>query len=101
MGKSIGRVKWPGTTKTIEGTLAFILSILLCAWSLRGLGVVEDFDVRALCSSVTAYSYVLLQGELVLMDRVLTRSSDYSTVGQVRDCNYGSGVVGSDVKSER
>lgn len=46
MGKLVGRWRWPGTTKTVEGTLAFVVSIVFCAWILRVTGLTDDFSVR-------------------------------------------------------
>lgn len=45
VGKIIGRVRWPGTSKTIEGTIAFISSLVFCAWLLRITSFVEHFSV--------------------------------------------------------
>jgi len=45
VGKRWGRLKWaPTTSKTVEGSAAFALSVLLCAWALRGLGVISPFS---------------------------------------------------------
>lgn len=45
VGKFLGRVHWPGSQKTVEGTAAFILSILSCAWLLRAVGMVDHFSM--------------------------------------------------------
>ncbi|GAA6051494.1 hypothetical protein JCM3770_004561 [Rhodotorula araucariae] len=53
VGKLAGRTRWPGTTKTLEGTAAFISSVVLCAWLLRLLGVVEPFSLPRYVLGVT------------------------------------------------
>ncbi|BGP14302.1 dolichol kinase [Rhodosporidiobolus nylandii] len=45
VGKLFGRTRWPGTPKTVEGTGAFILSVVLCAWFFRLIGIVEPFSL--------------------------------------------------------
>ncbi|GJN87315.1 hypothetical protein Rhopal_000263-T1 [Rhodotorula paludigena] len=45
VGKLAGRTRWPGTTKTLEGTAAFVASVALCAWLLRLVGLVEPFSL--------------------------------------------------------
>lgn len=46
IGFNFGKVRWPGTSKTVEGTLAGCLSVLLVAFlislgigSMRGVGI--------------------------------------------------------------
>ncbi|KAI0261504.1 hypothetical protein BC834DRAFT_895602 [Gloeopeniophorella convolvens] len=40
-----GRHRWSATTpKTVEGSAAFTLSVVACAWALRVCGLVEDFS---------------------------------------------------------
>lgn len=47
VGKRIGFHRWsPTTSKTLEGSIAFTVSIAGCAWLLRLLGVAETFSVR-------------------------------------------------------
>ncbi|KAG6868315.1 hypothetical protein C0993_005040 [Termitomyces sp. T159_Od127] len=47
VGKRIGCHRWsPTTSKTLEGSVAFTVSIAGCAWLLRLLGVAETFSVR-------------------------------------------------------
>ena len=47
VGRRIGVHRWtPTTTKTLEGTLAFIISIVSFAWFLRLVGCAEPFSVR-------------------------------------------------------
>ncbi|KAH7873464.1 hypothetical protein F5879DRAFT_809358 [Lentinula edodes] len=45
IGKRIGVHRWsPTTTKTLEGSFAFTLSVVISAWILRLLGVTESFS---------------------------------------------------------
>ncbi|XP_006459296.1 Tco6 SGD histidine kinase sensor protein [Agaricus bisporus var. bisporus H97] len=45
VGKRIGKHRWSHTTsKTLEGTLAFVASVILSAWLLRLLGFAEPFS---------------------------------------------------------
>ncbi|BGP46622.1 dolichol kinase [Rhodotorula kratochvilovae] len=53
VGKLAGRTRWPGTSKTLEGTAAFISSVVLCAWLLRLFGVVEPFSLPRYILGVT------------------------------------------------
>ncbi|GAA5892804.1 hypothetical protein JCM5296_006011 [Sporobolomyces johnsonii] len=53
VGKLVGRVRWPGTSKTVEGTGAFIVSIVFCAWLLRLVGLVEPFSMARYVLAVT------------------------------------------------
>lgn len=47
VGKRIGRHRWfAGSPKTVEGTAAFVVSIVTCASLLRVFGLVDDFSVR-------------------------------------------------------
>ncbi|ORY82330.1 hypothetical protein BCR35DRAFT_81373 [Leucosporidium creatinivorum] len=45
VGKYLGRLRWPGTSKTVEGTTAFVLSIAFCAWLLRVTGLTPPFSM--------------------------------------------------------
>lgn len=46
VGKRIGRHKWSASSsKTIEGSVAFAVSVIACAWILRVLGLTERFSV--------------------------------------------------------
>ncbi|KIK96459.1 hypothetical protein PAXRUDRAFT_32371 [Paxillus rubicundulus Ve08.2h10] len=43
-GKRIGKHRWStSTSKTVEGSAAFVVSLVMCAWVLRLLGLTEDF----------------------------------------------------------
>ncbi|KAI5998742.1 Fph type histidine kinase [Pisolithus albus] len=45
IGKRIGRYRWfAGSPKTVEGSMAFVVSLVLCAWCLRLFGLVDDFS---------------------------------------------------------
>ncbi|KAF9000613.1 hypothetical protein BDQ17DRAFT_1426959 [Cyathus striatus] len=45
VGRRIGKHRWsPSTSKTIEGSLAFVLSVVSCAWVIRLLGYAEPFS---------------------------------------------------------
>ncbi|EGO24662.1 Fph type histidine kinase [Serpula lacrymans var. lacrymans S7.9] len=46
VGKRIGKHRWsPSTSKTLEGSAAFTLSIVACVWILRICGLTEDFSI--------------------------------------------------------
>jgi len=46
VGKRIGHHRWcPGTPKTLEGSVAYILSVVLCAWVLRAATIVPTFSL--------------------------------------------------------
>ncbi|CBQ69732.1 conserved hypothetical protein [Sporisorium reilianum SRZ2] len=44
VGRRYGRLYWPGSSKTVEGTAAFVTSIMASAWLLRLVGWCEPFD---------------------------------------------------------
>lgn len=47
IGKRFGRYRWsPGNPKTVEGSIAFTLSIVASACLLRVFGLTEGFSVR-------------------------------------------------------
>ncbi|EJD49062.1 hypothetical protein AURDEDRAFT_85412 [Auricularia subglabra TFB-10046 SS5] len=46
VGKRLGRRRWSAASgKTVEGTAAFVLSVVACAVGLRAFGLVEKFSV--------------------------------------------------------
>ncbi|KAK4058304.1 dolichol kinase [Microbotryomycetes sp. JL221] len=45
VGKHLGRLHWPGSPKTVEGTMAFVVSIVSCAWLFRLTGLAESFSM--------------------------------------------------------
>ncbi|KAH9983087.1 hypothetical protein BJV74DRAFT_980805 [Russula compacta] len=46
VGKRVGRYKWsPTTSKTLEGSAGFTLSVVVFAWALRVCGLVEEFSI--------------------------------------------------------
>jgi len=63
VGKRLGRHRWLATSpKTMEGSAAFVASIVLCAWLLRVCGLTEHFSVAryavvaGLSSALEAFS---------------------------------------------
>lgn len=51
VGKRLGRHRWSaGSLKTVEGSVAFVLSVVSCAWLLRAFGLVEEFSVSVVTS---------------------------------------------------
>lgn len=51
VGRRYGRLHWPASSKTIEGSAAFLFSVVLSAWILRAIGWCEDFSVSRLPTS--------------------------------------------------
>ncbi|KAF8525817.1 Fph type histidine kinase [Hysterangium stoloniferum] len=46
VGKRIGHHRWsPGSPKTLEGSVAYTLSVVLCAWVLRAASIVPTFSL--------------------------------------------------------
>ncbi|KAI9018018.1 hypothetical protein CLU79DRAFT_762670 [Phycomyces nitens] len=43
VGKSVGRLRWKGTKKTVEGTIAYIVTVLISSWF-----VVQTFRLLAI-----------------------------------------------------
>jgi dolichol kinase len=63
VGKRLGRIRWsPTTPKTLEGSAAFVLSVVGSAWLLRVVGAAEPFSVSGFrsISRVVAISGVFL-----------------------------------------
>lgn len=57
VGKSRGKHRWSlSTGKTLEGSLAFVVSVTACAWLLRICGLGGDFEVRFRFLLVADYS---------------------------------------------
>ncbi|KAI0784170.1 hypothetical protein C8Q75DRAFT_724975 [Abortiporus biennis] len=63
VGKRIGIHRWTSTSpKTVEGSVAFTVSVVACAWLLRVFGFTEDFSIirygviAALASLLEAFS---------------------------------------------
>jgi dolichol kinase len=45
VGKRVGRYRWsPTTSKTLEGSAGFTISVVASAWVLRLCGLVEEFS---------------------------------------------------------
>ncbi|KAL3233732.1 Dolichol kinase [Nakaseomyces bracarensis] len=70
VGKKIGRVKWLGTAKTVEGTIAFIAGTtiisLILKYYLNYFSTVSVFDILLLCSAGG-----ILEGNSELNDNIL------------------------------
>jgi dolichol kinase len=47
VGRRYGRMYWPASSKTVEGSAAFVSSIFVSAWMLRLVGWVGEFSVSA------------------------------------------------------
>jgi len=47
VGRRYGRMYWPASSKTVEGSAAFVSSIFISAWMLRLVGWVGEFSVSA------------------------------------------------------
>lgn len=45
VGRRYGRSRWPGSSKTLEGSLAFVLSIFATSLLLRGIGWCAPFSI--------------------------------------------------------
>ncbi|KIJ52540.1 hypothetical protein M422DRAFT_43384 [Sphaerobolus stellatus SS14] len=46
VGRRLGRNRWsPSTPKTVEGSIAYTISVVFCAWLLRVCGLVPGFSV--------------------------------------------------------
>jgi dolichol kinase len=59
VGRKFGRIRWTeGNPKTVEGSLAFFLSVVVSFLVLRVFGIVESF-------SIARYSIVLAAGCLL------------------------------------
>ena len=52
MGSSLGRSRWPGTKKTVEGTAAGFLSIIVCVGSAAHIINTRSFQVVQFAASV-------------------------------------------------
>ena len=54
VGRRVGRIRWSaGSSKTVEGSAAFIVSVVACAWLLRLFGLVEAFDTIRYAAVIT------------------------------------------------
>lgn len=55
VGRRVGVVRWsPTTTKTVEGSVAFVISIAACAFILRVCGYTERFSIISFLMNVMA-----------------------------------------------
>lgn len=70
VGKKMGRIKWQGTSKTVEGTIAFIVGTTLISFILKYylnyFSTVSMLDIALLCSAGG-----ILEGNSELNDNVL------------------------------
>lgn len=75
VGKRMGKHLWfrTGSTKTIEGSAAFALSVILCAESLRVIGALESFQVSCLEWDAVASKMELLAPSRADVYSLLTR----------------------------
>lgn len=54
VGKRIGRHRWsPSTSKTIEGSAAFVISVVACGCVLRLCGLIEEFSTMRYAAVIT------------------------------------------------
>lgn len=55
VGKRMGTHRWSGTSgKTVEGSLAFVVSVVGCAWVMRMAGYAEGFSTWRYGAAVAA-----------------------------------------------
>ncbi|SCU97419.1 LAMI_0F10000g1_1 [Lachancea mirantina] len=70
VGHKWGRIKWPGTNKTVEGTCAFIIATAACNLILQSqIGEFPDIGVANVI--LTAVLSGILEGNSVLNDNIL------------------------------
>ena len=63
VGRRVGVLRWsPTTAKTVEGSLAFVISITVCAFILRVCGYTERFSVRVRCF---VFDPSLISGQMI------------------------------------
>ncbi|EPQ27994.1 uncharacterized protein PFL1_04321 [Pseudozyma flocculosa PF-1] len=61
IGRRYGRIYWPASSKTVEGSLAFFASIVASAWLLR---------LSGLCAHFSLWKYSFLTASLGLLEGV-------------------------------
>lgn len=71
MGKRIGRIRWSmSSPKTFEGSAAFALSVIACAWLLRFLNFIESFKTLpysvAVCIAAALEAFSVQNDNLTL-----------------------------------
>ncbi|KAE8244322.1 hypothetical protein A4X13_0g6678 [Tilletia indica] len=54
LGRKYGRHSWPGSPKTLEGSVTFVGSIVLCGWILQVVGLVPPFNLIRFTIASTA-----------------------------------------------
>jgi len=52
VGSTAGSIRWPGSDKTVEGSLAAVISSLVFVWALSGLGLVTVYSWSAVNMAV-------------------------------------------------
>ena len=58
VGRQYGRIHWPLSSKTVEGTLGFVVSMTASVMVLRMLRLVEAFHTGALCAIMTLLAVI-------------------------------------------
>lgn len=71
VGKSLGRYRWPGSIKTVEGTLAGIMSQLLFVWTIQYAGVLLLPRDRWLTVSAAVTAGSLLEAWTSQIDNII------------------------------
>ncbi|KAI0077875.1 hypothetical protein K474DRAFT_1706914 [Panus rudis PR-1116 ss-1] len=102
VGKRLGRHRWtPTTPKTVEGSAAFTLSTVFCAWLLRVCGLTEDFSVvryaivAGLASLLEAFS--VQNDNLTLPIYMWTQADAFSpSLAQFMDSSQSNNAAGSE-----
>lgn len=57
VGRRYGRIRWPGSSKTVEGSVAFVTSIFASACLLRLLGWCDAFSVSSFPQHFNPFSF--------------------------------------------
>lgn len=71
VGKTFGRLRWPGSLKTVEGTLAGIISQLLFVWTLQCSGLLSLPSERWLHVSLAVTAGSLLEAWTSQIDNII------------------------------
>lgn len=59
IGKRVGEYRWSGMSgRTVEGSIAFVLSVIGCAWVMRMAGYAEVFSTGGYAAVITAGALV-------------------------------------------
>jgi dolichol kinase len=85
IGKRVGRHRWSSTSsKTLEGSAAFVLSLVGCAWLLRLFGLTEEFSV-SLSASGASQSNATLKPQTLRYSIVVTLSCALEALSDQND----------------